>query len=192
METTTKKNKKSKAAKSDDAVREVQEGEKTRKRQKKEEKLAGVGDSDVDGGPSPCENTETSTLKDHPTEIDDSAAAAHKAKLKKMLPTREERARREIQRKIQAYVGELRKKGITDPKEVKKWKNKMINKLKASKPGRSFDHAELEDTVLQCKDCDAKFMFQSAERVFYNKRGFSDPVRCKPCQAVKKSAFAES
>jgi hypothetical protein len=54
----------------------------------------------------------------------DEAWKEHSKKLAKMLPTRAEKARRDQQKKIQAFVLDLKAKGITDPKQVKNEKLK--------------------------------------------------------------------
>ena len=58
----------------------------------------------------------------------------HAKKLRKMLPTRAEKSRRERQRKIQQFCAEmLQKTPDIDKKELKKQKRKFIKKLDAHK-----------------------------------------------------------
>lgn len=119
-------------------------------------------------------------------------AKLHSAKLNKMLPNRAEKARRDIQKKIGSYVLELRQKGITDPKEVKKLKEKYKKSLSKQSPSSgnasapSIEDNHFSDISLDCKDCGKTFIFSAAEQKFYEGRGFSPAVRCKPCKNAKK------
>lgn len=76
-------------------------------KEKKEEKNDRGGAPDSKGGPAI-----------------EKKAEEHSKKLAKMLPTRAEKARRDQQKKIQAFVLDLKAKGITDAKQVKKEKLK--------------------------------------------------------------------
>lgn len=118
------------------------------------------------------------------------AVAAHSAKLSKMLPTREERARREKQRKMQAYVSELRAKG-TSEEEIRKLKKKITNKL--SKVGANVDYSSIggmTDLTLNCKDCGQEFVFTCQEQNFYREKGLAPAVRCRECIASKRERMA--
>ena len=52
---------------------------------------------------------------------------------------------------------------------------------------RSESNMELvdKDLDLKCVDCGASFVFSAAEQSFFREKGFSDPKRCKPCQALR-------
>ena len=63
----------------------------------------------------------------------------HSKKLAKMLPTRVEKARRDQQKKIQAFVLDLKAKGVTDPKQVKKEKLKYKKLLEKRSGGRKMN-----------------------------------------------------
>lgn len=92
--------------------------------EKKEEKKDGGGAPDSKGGPAI-----------------EKKAEEHSKKLAKMLPTRAEKARRDQQKKIQAFVLDLKAKGITDAKQVKKEKlkyKKLLEKRAGHK--RSMKH----------------------------------------------------
>lgn len=43
-----------------------------------------------------------------------------------------------------------------------------------------------EDKELTCKDCGQSFTFTGGEQDFFAERGFSEPVRCKPCRDARK------
>lgn len=117
----------------------------------------------------------------------------HASKVKKMLPDREERARRAQQRKMQTYVKELREKGVNE-KEIMRLKKKSIKKEKGRKSlsnhTNSRDTTGLIDMELLCKDCGETFNFNSKEQIFYKERGFSPPVRCKACTNAKKERMS--
>lgn len=63
----------------------------------------------------------------------------HSKKLAKMLPTRVEKARRDQQKKIQSFVLDLKAKGVTDPKQVKKEKLKYKKLLEKRSGGRKMN-----------------------------------------------------
>ncbi len=45
----------------------------------------------------------------------------------------------------------------------------------------------MTDKNLQCKDCDATFVFTASEQEFYAEKGFTnEPARCPSCRAAKK------
>jgi len=44
-----------------------------------------------------------------------------------------------------------------------------------------------QDKELTCKDCGQSFTFTAGEQAFFTERGFSEPVRCKPCRDVRKA-----
>ena len=46
------------------------------------------------------------------------------------------------------------------------------------------------DREIECKDCGDMFLFSSKEQAFYDKKGFSDMVRCKPCIQSKRERMA--
>lgn len=43
------------------------------------------------------------------------------------------------------------------------------------------------DKVLTCSDCNQEFTFTASEQEFYADRGFSEPRRCGPCRAARKT-----
>ncbi len=46
----------------------------------------------------------------------------------------------------------------------------------------------MEDKTLVCKDCGQEFIFTVGEQEFYKEKGFSEPLRCKPCRDARKNA----
>ena len=124
-------------------------------------------------------------------EADSKLISSHNSKLRKALPTRAERVRREEQKQMQSFVASLRAKGITDKKTINKMKNKFSRKsiIKRKFEAAGNDMKEfLEDCIeITCKDCAGVFEFTVAEQNFYKEKGFSAPIRCKPCQGAKKS-----
>ena len=46
------------------------------------------------------------------------------------------------------------------------------------------------DREIECKDCGDMFIFSAKEQSFYQKRGFSDMVRCKSCIQSKRERMA--
>ena len=135
---------------------------------------------------------ENSEFSAHSQEIDqnvDHELIHHNSVLRKKFPSREERFRRDIQRKIQSYVKELREKG-KDSKEILRLKKKF--KMKLLKGDRKFDLEELEFTDIEiiCKDCNMLFIFSAKEQKFYKGKGFSPAVRCKTCTNAKKNRMS--
>ncbi|MCL5102929.1 MAG: zinc-ribbon domain-containing protein [Armatimonadetes bacterium] len=49
-----------------------------------------------------------------------------------------------------------------------------------------------QDKEITCKDCGQKFVFTAGEQEFFQSRGFSEPIRCKPCRDVRKSEKSDS
>ena len=47
-----------------------------------------------------------------------------------------------------------------------------------------------EDKSLSCKDCGQSFTFTAGEQAFYTERGFTEPVRCRPCRDARKAEKA--
>lgn len=45
----------------------------------------------------------------------------------------------------------------------------------------------MEDKTITCVDCKEDFTFTGGEQEFYQKKGFSDPKRCKDCRERKKA-----
>ena len=41
--------------------------------------------------------------------------------------------------------------------------------------------------MIVCKDCGKEFEYTAGEQRFFEEKGFSAPVRCKDCRAVKKA-----
>ena len=49
-----------------------------------------------------------------------------------------------------------------------------------------------EDRALNCRDCDAEFIFTIGEQEFYATKGWTNvPTRCEPCKQAKKARFGE-
>ena len=48
-----------------------------------------------------------------------------------------------------------------------------------------------QDKTLVCRDCGSEFTFTEGEQQFFAERGFSEPVRCKPCRDVRKAQKSE-
>ena len=120
------------------------------------------------------------------TDVSEKQSEMYKKKMNKMFLSREERARRDLQRKLQTYSLELRTKGMTAG-EVKKNLKKMKQRILSGKGTQiSQSEIEFEDLNIVCKDCDETFTFSAKEQAFYKKRGFSPAVRCKVCINAKK------
>jgi hypothetical protein len=52
------------------------------------------------------------------------------------------------------------------------------------------DKQVAQDKTLVCADCGSEFTFTEGEQQFFTERGFSEPIRCKPCRDVRKSQKA--
>jgi hypothetical protein len=140
--------------------------------------------------------TEPTETESHADESGGEASAAvpdmahYEKKLKNKLLTREERAAREKQRKMQTYVLELRAKGI-DTKEIEKLKKKAKSKMKSMKPNMKLsDIVGKSDQQLECRECGTEFTFTVREQHFYQEKNFAAPVRCKVCYNAKKERMA--
>ena len=70
----------------------------------------------------------------------------HSKRLAKMLPTRQEKARRDLQNKVRIYVLELQANGTTDKKELKKLKMKYKKSLERKLPGARKVHGKARET----------------------------------------------
>lgn len=46
---------------------------------------------------------------------------------------------------------------------------------------------EFADKTIVCKDCGKEFIFTAGGQQFFAEKGYSTPVRCKPCRAKKKA-----
>ena len=44
-----------------------------------------------------------------------------------------------------------------------------------------------EDKTLECVECKQSFVWTGGERDFYEKSGFSEPKRCRPCREARKA-----
>ena len=118
------------------------------KRIKKAAKRAAQEESGINTGTSPdVPDTSRSTLNSDKSakkigvttstsQTIEGRQVAHANKTSKNLPARQEKARRDAQRAIQKFVAELREKGITDSKEIKKEKIKFKKKLLSSQQAR--------------------------------------------------------
>lgn len=46
----------------------------------------------------------------------------------------------------------------------------------------------MPDKTLNCKDCNAEFVFSEGEQNFYKEKGFeNEPVRCPECRKARKN-----
>jgi hypothetical protein len=45
----------------------------------------------------------------------------------------------------------------------------------------------MADKTIQCSDCGQSFNFSQGEQEFFQKKGMSEPKRCKDCRAAKKA-----
>lgn len=59
----------------------------------------------------------------------------------------------------------------------------MIGKLSTRSKGGDRNMA---DMTLKCKDCGSDFTWTEGEQEFYNKKQFSQPVRCQKCRQAKR------
>jgi len=51
---------------------------------------------------------------------------------------------------------------------------------------------EYEDITLNCRDCNAEFIFSGGEQEFYQSKGWENqPTRCTECKNAKKARFGE-
>ena len=143
---------------------------------------------------SPLQEQEDDHVKEEPldtsaTVVDSTTQSRYEKKMKSTFLSREERAVRENQRKMQAYVLELRAKGL-DEKEIARLKQKAKKKIKHIKPNvKLSDAVGLSDKTLECKDCGNGFTFSVREQHFYQQKNFADPVRCKECYTAKKATI---
>ena len=49
-----------------------------------------------------------------------------------------------------------------------------------------------EDITLNCRDCNAEFVFTGGEQEFYASKGWENqPTRCTECKNAKKARFGE-
>ncbi len=44
----------------------------------------------------------------------------------------------------------------------------------------------MQDKILTCKDCGHQWVWTIGEQEFYEKQGFTEPKRCKPCRDARK------
>lgn len=42
------------------------------------------------------------------------------------------------------------------------------------------------DLKLQCKDCQAEFIFTEKEQAYFQKKGLHQPKRCKACRDMRR------
>lgn len=45
------------------------------------------------------------------------------------------------------------------------------------------------DRMITCIDCNGGFAFSAGEQDYYNRAGFKEPKRCKPCAAKRRASF---
>jgi len=46
-----------------------------------------------------------------------------------------------------------------------------------------------KDKTIKCKDCGQDFVWTAEEQEFYEKKGFSAPLRCKECRVKARANF---
>jgi len=46
---------------------------------------------------------------------------------------------------------------------------------------------QFEDRSLKCRDCKVEFKFGVKDQEFYQKMGFKEPKRCRPCREALKA-----
>lgn len=46
------------------------------------------------------------------------------------------------------------------------------------------------DQILLCRDCGKQFVFTSNDQIFYARKGFHPPKRCRQCRKQKKARLA--
>jgi len=64
--------------------------------------------------------------------------------------------------------------------------------MKVHKKEPVKEAAGFEDKTLNCRDCQAEFVFTAGQQEFFATKGFANgPTRCKECQAAKKARFGE-
>ena len=51
--------------------------------------------------------------------------------------------------------------------------------------------AYYEDKQLKCRDCKGTFTWSAGEQDFYEKRGFTEPKRCRECRQARKQQESE-
>ena len=100
---------------------------KQKKKAREERRAAKKAEEGVEPEPEPEPEPEE--------DIKAEAEKDHSKRLAKMLPTRQEKARRGIQDKVRRYVLDLQAKGTTDKKELKKLKIKYKKSLEKNVPG---------------------------------------------------------
>lgn len=49
-----------------------------------------------------------------------------------------------------------------------------------------MDRTEYQDKPLICRTCGAEFTFEAGEQAFFEKRSWSDPIRCPECRRETK------
>lgn len=46
--------------------------------------------------------------------------------------------------------------------------------------------SDYQDKIIECQDCGKEFIFSAAGQSFFEKKGFTDPKRCKDCRERNK------
>ncbi len=46
--------------------------------------------------------------------------------------------------------------------------------------------AKYSDIAITCSQCGKQFVFSEDEQAFYKAKGYTPPLRCKPCRSIKK------
>jgi CxxC-x17-CxxC domain-containing protein len=49
----------------------------------------------------------------------------------------------------------------------------------------------LQDKSINCKDCGVDFTWTADEQAFYQEKGFSAPLRCKPCRVKARAVHGD-
>lgn len=45
----------------------------------------------------------------------------------------------------------------------------------------------MTDRTLTCRDCGKEFPFKAEEAIFFERKGFQEPKRCKACRKLAKT-----
>lgn len=105
---------------------------------------------------------------------------------------------KEIEEIIADKEKEINNKDNQDISVEEKYKEEVIDISKEdirsqyrtnNKSDKIGEGINMEDKKIVCKDCNKEFIFVVGEQMFYQERGFNDPVRCKECRESKKERF---
>ena len=48
------------------------------------------------------------------------------------------------------------------------------------------ENEKLKDITIECKDCKRPFIFTVNDQIFFKRKGWVPPLRCKPCRIRRK------